>query len=116
MDQTAYISALKPIVHADLVGARPETLLQGELYSMFRSLLGAIAWFNMTRCDIMVYVVSLQRVAHQPTALHARRLNAIVRYAQRHPKGITYRPLAGRLRLLARQRPVREKRKATHTR
>ena len=79
MDQTAYISALKPIVHADLVGARPETLLQGELYSMFRSLLGAIAWCNMTRCDIMVYVVALQRIAHKPRVIHARRLNAVVR-------------------------------------
>ena len=100
MDQSAYIAALRPIVHRDLVGARPESLLEGELYTMFRSLLGAIAWCNMTRCDIMVYVVALQRAAHQPTVLHARRLNAVVRYAQRNPKGITYRPLTGPLRLL----------------
>ena len=60
---------------------------------MFRSLLGAIAWCNMTRCDIMVYVVALQRQAHKPRVIHARRLNAVVRYAQRNPRAIRYAPM-----------------------
>ena len=63
---------------------------------MFRSLLGAIAWCNMTRCDIMVYVVALQRQAHKPRVMHARRLNAVVRYAQRNPRGIRYAPMKRR--------------------
>ena len=47
----------------------------------------------MTRCDIIVYVVALQRHAHDPTVLHAKRLNAVVRYAQRNPRAIKYAPL-----------------------
>ena len=93
LDQAAYIAALKPIVHRDLVGSSAEDPLEGELYTMFRSLLGAIAWCNMTRCDIMVYVVALQRIAHKPRVIHARRLNAVVRYAQRNPRSIKYAPL-----------------------
>ena len=93
LDQTAYIAALKPIVHEDLTSRAPDELVEGELYTMFRSLLGAMAWCNMTRCDLMVYVVALQRVAHQPRIIHVRRLNAVVRYAQRNPRGIKYQPL-----------------------
>ena len=45
----------------------------------------------------MVYVVALQRQAHKPRVLHARRLNAIVRYAQRNPRGIRYTPMRGQV-------------------
>ena len=93
LDQSAYIAALKPIVHADLSSRKSDDLLSGQLYTMFRSLLGAIAWCNMTRCDIIVYVVALQRHAHKPTIMHAKRLNAVVRYAQRNPRAIKYLPL-----------------------
>ena len=93
LDQSAYIAALKPIVHSDLSSRKSDDLLSGQLYTMFRSLLGAIAWCNMTRCDIIVYVVALQRHAHKPTIMHAKRLNAVVRYAQRNPRAIKYLPL-----------------------
>ena len=107
LDQAAYIAALKPIVHRDLAGSSAEDPLEGELYTMFRSLLGAIAWCNMTRCDIMVYVVALQRIAHKPRVIHARRLNAVVRYAQRNPRSIKYAPLGQQaLESLFADRPV----------
>ena len=40
LDQSAYIAALKPIVHSDLSSRASEELLTGQLYTMFRSLLG----------------------------------------------------------------------------
>ncbi len=114
LDQSAYIAALKPIVHSDLSSRPTEELLTGLLYTMFRSLLGAIAWCNMTRCDIIVYVVALQRQAHQPKVLHAKRLNAIVRYAQRNPRAIRYvpfNPTPGRWRPGSQSSDRRPKRK-----
>ena len=93
LDQTAYIAALKPIAHDGLCSMSADDLIEGLLYTMFRSLLGAIAWCMLTRADIIVYVVALQRQAHQPRVIHVRRLNAVVRYAQRNPRGIRHTPL-----------------------
>ena len=41
----------------------------------------------------MVFVSALQRVAHKPTHLHCKRLNGVVRWAQRNPKQLVYRRL-----------------------
>ena len=40
LDQAAYIAALKPIVHEMLAKLSADAPLEGELYTMFRSLLG----------------------------------------------------------------------------
>jgi len=41
----------------------------------------------------MTYMASLQRVAQRPLMLHVRRLNALVRWAQRHPMVLTCRAM-----------------------
>ena len=47
----------------------------------------------MTRLDIAVFVSCLQKSSGKALVLHARRLNAVVRFAQRHPKALCYKQL-----------------------
>ena len=90
MDQEEYIAALKPIENASMTG-RPNTqLADSENASLFLSLLMALAFTALSRPDLCVYIVALQRNAQKPTYLHIRRLNAITRWAQRNPLRLTY--------------------------
>ena len=50
----------------------------------------ALAYALQTRIDLGVYVVALQRIAHEPCYLHLRRLNALARCAQKHPLQLKY--------------------------
>ena len=90
MDQVEYINALKPIDATVTRGKEPETRLDEQAESLFRSLLGAVAFALLTRVDIAVFVVALQRMAAKATVLHIKRLNVIVRYLQRNPKKLVY--------------------------
>ena len=58
---------------------------------LYWSVLGALNFALLTRCDIAVFVGALQRVAHKPTILHCKRLNAVLRWAQRNPAQLRYR-------------------------
>ena len=91
MDQQEYLEALKPITGPDLTGAKAEDLAPPALAKLFLSLLMALAYTLQTRPDLAIYVIALQRHAQQPKILHVRRLNAVVRWAQRHPQKLTYR-------------------------
>ena len=61
---------------------------------MFLSLLMALAYTLQTRVDLCVYVNALQRHAQTPTCLHVRRLNAVVRWAQRNPLALHYKRMS----------------------
>ena len=93
LDQKDYASAVKPVSVPELMTAKDEDELVGLLLSCFLTLLGAVAWLLQTRMEIAVYVSALQRRMHQPRALDLRRLNRVIRWVQRNPKGITYRQL-----------------------
>ena len=60
------------------------------LAKLFLSLLMALAFTLLTRVGLAVYVNALQRHAQDPQMIHIRRLNAIVRYAQRNPLKLVY--------------------------
>ena len=62
-----------------------------ELHRLFISLLGAIAYASHTRVDCVVFIVALQRQGHCPLVQHVRRLNKLLRWAQRFPKKPTYK-------------------------
>ena len=51
----------------------------------------AVAYTLITRIDICIYCVALQRVTSAPTNLHVRRLNALVRWAQNNPLVLKYK-------------------------
>ena len=90
LDQIEYIDALKLIDIAVYRGKDPETRLDEHSETLFRSLLGAVAFAVLTRVDIAVFVVALQRMAAKATVLHIKRLNVIVRYMKRTPKKLVY--------------------------
>ena len=46
--------------------------------------------YVQTRFDLAIYVNALQRHAQAPQMIHIRRLNALVRWAQRHPLPLVY--------------------------
>ena len=94
MDQDEYIAGITTISHPDVYGKPADEECNPILIQMYQSVLGAIAFANLTRTDIMVFVSALQRVAHKPTNLHCKRLNAVVRWAQRNPKQLVYRRLS----------------------
>ena len=91
MDQTEYIKGVKTISHPDISSKGAEELCCTELHHMFWSILGAIAFATLTRVDILVFVSALQRFSHAPKIIHVKRLNAVVRWAQRNPKRLLYR-------------------------
>ena len=79
MDQDEYIKALIPITHKELKGTAPETKASEELVSLYRSLLGAIAYSQLTQHQIACYVVALQRVATKFTIGDVRKLNVLTK-------------------------------------
>ena len=100
LDQNQYLDTLKPIIHDDLRGQPAEKPVTDALKSLYMSLLGAIAYTTLTRMDIAIYVAGLQRATHVATMLHVRKLNILVRWAQRNPQGLVYRKLKPPLEVL----------------
>ena len=51
----------------------------------------AVAYSMMTRWDICVYVMALQRWLQKPKYRHVRAINVLVRWLHRHPRRLLYR-------------------------
>ena len=93
LDQDDYIKGIKLCVSPEIMSEKPESKCGTELHAQYWSVLGAIAYAVLTRPDIAVFISALQRWSHAPNVIHVKRLNAVVRWAQRNPKGITYKQL-----------------------
>jgi len=66
LDQDDYIKALIPIKHRELSND-PSTPASEELLSLYRSLLGAVAYTQLTQHQMACYIVALQRKTHRLT-------------------------------------------------
>ena len=53
----------------------------------------ALAYALQTRPDLAIFVNALQRYAQTTRLVHVKRLNAVVRWAQKHPIKLTYRKM-----------------------
>jgi hypothetical protein len=121
LDQIEYVNALKPIVTEEVSTSKAKALAttsaeadkrqlasiekgskeadeQSRLASprlakLFLSLLMALAYALQTRPDLAIFVNALQRYAQTPRLVHVKRLNAVVRWAQKHPIKLTYRKM-----------------------
>ena len=93
LDQNDYAAAIQPVVMPELMKLNDNDVLQGLLQCCFMTLLGAVAWLLQTRIEVAVYVSPLQRHMHAPRAIDLRRLNRVIRWVQRHPRGLTYQQL-----------------------
>ena len=85
LDQDEYIRALIPITHPELTGVAPETKASEHMVSLYRSLLGAVAYTQLTQHHMACYVVALQRRTHKPTAEDVKKLNVITKKGQSEP-------------------------------
>ena len=101
LDQCAYIDALKVIEHPSLKNMQSDADLTEELFELYRSLLGAAAFALLTRADVAVFVVALQRMSSKAKVIHIKRLNVVVRYMQRNHRKIRYARLHGPTALVA---------------
>ena len=97
VDQVEFIVALKPIVDPQIGKHNGEQECSKQLHELYRSLLGAAAYATLTRADISVFIVALQKAAHQPKVKHVKMLNRLVRWMQKNPKPLVYRPIDGPL-------------------
>jgi hypothetical protein len=96
LDQIEYIMALKqmPMKTQDgvLIGRRgtPESI-DIRTFEVFRSLRGAVAYCLLTRGDVSVYIVALQRCQEADTTWqHVKILNQVVRRLQGKPVVLRY--------------------------
>ena len=96
LDQEDYIKGIKLVVHT-LVQTKggSEQVCDQALKEQYWSVLGALAFATITRPDIAVFVAALQRVTHAPLIIHCKRLNAVIRWAQRNAKKIIYSRFGG---------------------
>ena len=106
LDQNEYIKGIKTCVHPDISSAGAETKACAELHAQYWSVLGAIAYAVLTRPDIAVFIAALQRHSHEPLIIHVKRLNAVVRWAQRNPKSIHFKPLSKQAACLTHLREI----------
>ena len=60
------------------------------MHSLYRSLLGAVAFLLLTRIDVAVFVSALQRWGHAPKIIHVKRLNVLTKWIQVNPKRLVY--------------------------
>ena len=75
-------------------GAKLDDIVPMDLYEQFRSSRGAVAYALLTRADISVYVVFLQRQTEKTTNFrHVKMLNIVIHRIQSDPVAITYRYL-----------------------
>jgi len=91
LDQIKYASNLKTIAHHQLQTGQPEDEACSELHQLFMSLLGAVAYLAHTRVDVVVFISALQRHASKPQVQHARKLNKLLSWIQKHPKRLLAR-------------------------
>ena len=86
LDQIKYLEGLKPIAHAQVSTGRDTDECTPELHSLFRSLLGAIAYANHTRLDCSVFICALQRHSAKSQVQRIRKANKLLRWMQKRPK------------------------------
>ena len=92
LDQNHYVQTLRPISHVQLSEGNAEDLADPSLHRLYMSLLGAVAYLSHARPDVSVFVCALQRHNAKPKVEHVKKLNRVLRWLQRHPRKLVYRP------------------------
>ena len=82
---------MKTITHPTVKAADKDNIVPNDLFEQFRSLRGAVAYTLLTRTDIAVYVVYLQRQLETTTNYrHIHMLNLVVKRLQSTPQVLKY--------------------------
>ena len=106
LDQIEYLQKRKPIRNEQLTSGRDDDPADATNAKLFLSFVMAMAFALMTCWDLHVYLhvylTALQRWLQEPCYRHIRKINTIVRCAQRHPKKLLYRRMACNYKLESR--------------
>ena len=83
-----------------LIGKPADDVVEDHIKTEYASVLGAVAYCMLTQLHLLIYIVALQRRSHSPTYLHCRRLNALLRHMQRHPRFLMFAAMTCSKRLV----------------
>ncbi len=83
MTQHHYATQLKLIDTSGWPLDKLDQRLDDKQLSLFMSLLGGLAWLNMTRYDACVCTQALQRAVSRATSGHVKKLNMVVMWVKR---------------------------------
>ena len=100
MTQHHYADQLRLIDTSGMPMDKIDQKLDEHQLGLFMSLLGGLAWLNMTRCDCCVYTQALQRAVSVATLGHIKKLNMVVKWVKRKPAGLVYRRLVEPLKMV----------------
>ena len=101
LQQTHYVKQLRAIPEDEIQGWPDDKLVPPHVASSYISLTCAIAWVLLTVPAVAVYVSYLQRHLKEPRAVHVRAVNRVLRYLKAKEHYIVYRPLRGKVKLMA---------------
>ena len=90
LDQVKFLAACKVISDPIALNGKPDTLLPEAGRRLFLSLLMTVAYALLTRPDVAVFVVALQRESHKAQVQHVKRLNVLLKWLQRNPRKMSY--------------------------
>jgi hypothetical protein len=96
LDHLEYASSLRIIAHSELVSKKSEDAVTAELHSLYRLLLGAIAFLLVTHADVADHVSVLQQWGHAPNVIHVKRLNDLTKWIHANPKCLVHRTFSAR--------------------
>ena len=90
MNQAKFLASCKTITHPQALDGKADTPLPEPARRVFLSLLMTVAYGLLTRPDVAVFVVALQRESHRAQVIHVRRLNTLLKWIQNNPRHLTY--------------------------
>lgn len=88
MDQNQFVKGIKEIEGPLITGKTDHEACEPKAAKAFLSVIMSLAYALLTRSDISIYLIAMQKNMQTPQYIHARRLNGVLRWAQKNPKGI----------------------------
>jgi hypothetical protein len=98
LDQIQYIAGIKLVPTTEFKALQDNDHCTERVHALYWSILGAIAFALLTRPDLDVCVGALQRYSQSPKLIHLKRLNAVVKWAQRNSQKLVYWQLDSQVR------------------
>ena len=111
MDQNQFVKGVKEIEGPLFTGKPDQDLCEPKAAKAFLSVIMSLAYALLTRSDISVYLIAMQKFLQKPQYLHVRKLNGVLRWAQKKPKALTYKHMTCAKKLEAHSDTGSEKRK-----
>ena len=94
MHQNQFVKGVKEIEGPLFTGEPDQELCEPKAAKAFISVIMSLAYALLTRSDISIYLLAMQKFVQKPQYLHVRKLNGVLRWAEKNPKAFTYKHMA----------------------